>query len=120
MTISHRIVVTETSYGYAVQGYRCPQTGLTSASYVARFPGSNEAAVPASFIGVGAVWSSTVARIPNGDYPAGRITHYVDLDDGPRVLCESDEPIGIGSRVRISGVNAKGDPVIVAAEGGTL
>lgn len=117
MTTSHRIVVSETPEGYAVQGYRCPQTGLASASYVARFPGSTEAAVPASFPGVGTVWSSTVARIPNGDYLADRITHYVDLDDGPRVLCESAEPIVIGSAVCISGVNAKGDPVIVATEG---
>lgn len=112
MTISHRIVLTETADGYAVQGYRCPQTGATSASYVSRFPGSTEAAVPGIFPGFGVVWSSTVARIPNGDYPADRIAHYVDLDDGPRVLCESAGPISIGSRVRIDGLNSYGDPIV--------
>src|SRR5690606_19496965 len=97
-------------------GYRSPASGLASASYVARFPGDIEPAVPATFAGIGTVWASTVVRIPNGEYAADRVIHYVDIDEGPRVLCESAAPIAVGTRVRIVSVSPQGAPVVEAVE----
>lgn len=115
MTISHRIALTQTADGYAVQGYRSPSSGMTSASYVSRFPGDAAPAEPAEFPGIGTVWSTTTVRIPSGEYAADRVILYVDLDEGPRVLCESAGPVAVGSRVRIDRLNEQGDPVVVAA-----
>lgn len=115
MTISHRIALTQTPEGYAVQGCRSPRTGMTSASYVSRFPGDSEPAQAAEFPGVGTVWSTTTVRIPSGEYAADRVILYVDLDGGPRVLCESAGPVAVGSRVRIDRLNEQGDPVVMAA-----
>lgn len=113
MTISHRLVATESEHGYEVHGYRCPETGATSASYVARFPGSSAESESARFPGIGTVWSASKIRIPNGSYPADRNVVFLDLDNGPRILCEAPQPIAIGARARIHRLNEQGDPVVI-------
>ncbi len=115
MNEGYGIDAVETGDGVLVRGYRCTAGCLTSASYLARCPECGAAAVATSFRGEGTVWSATVLRIPNGDFPADRTIAYVDLDDGPRVLCETHEPPEIGSRVRITGLGLAGTPVVRAA-----
>ncbi|WP_120003742.1 Zn-ribbon domain-containing OB-fold protein [Nesterenkonia muleiensis] len=52
----------------------------------------------------GTVWSHTRVHLPFGEHSNGYRLSYVDLDDGPRVLCrtEAEYPeIIIGDRVRV-------------------
>jgi len=106
------IQAVETDEGVQVHGYRCAEGCLTSASYLARCPKCGAAAVPASFAGRGVVWSCTVLRIPNGAFPADRRIVYVDLDEGPRVLCETDDPLLIGERVKLTSLGRAGTPIV--------
>ena len=58
------------------------------------------------------MWSSTVVRVPIPGRMPPAVMAYVDLDDGPRVLCHigsGTERLPIGSRVRVVGVTAHGD-----------
>jgi uncharacterized OB-fold protein len=53
----------------------------------------------------GTVWSHTLVHLPHGANTNGYRLVYVDLDDGPRVLCQkaADEPsVKVDDRVRIS------------------
>jgi len=97
-----------------VQGFRCSKGCVASASYFAKCPKCGAEAVAASFSDEGKVWSVTVLRIPNGDFPADRMILYVDLDEGPRVLCEAGQLHSIGDRVRITELGLADTPVVSA------
>jgi uncharacterized OB-fold protein len=65
----------------------------------------------------GTVWASTVVRVPVGDYPPPRLVAYVDLDDGPRILCQVETdtgavPVVPGTRVQLTGPSPQGDPMV--------
>jgi uncharacterized protein len=65
----------------------------------------------------GTVWASTVVRVPVGDYPPPRLVAYVDLDDGPRLLCQVEgdadaAPVSPGTRVQLTGPSPQGDPMV--------
>jgi len=115
MTLSHSIEVVDDDGEYGVRGYRCPKGCAASASYVARCPRCGATTDQVVFPGHGTVWSTTVLRIPNGEFPADRTIAYVDLHEGPRVLCEMQETPVIGQAARISGVGIAGTPVAVRA-----
>lgn len=58
------------------------------------------------------MWSSTVVHLDIAGIAAPYGLAYVDLDDGPRFLAHVDgskEPLVVGSRVTISGINERGD-----------
>ncbi len=112
MTMSPGINVVATDDGFEVRGYRCPKGCVASASYVARCPVCGSDTVEAGFAGTGTVWSATTLRIPNGDFPADRVIAYVDLQDGPRVLCEAAELPTIGGPARITALGLAGTPVV--------
>lgn len=64
----------------------------------------------------GTVWSSTILRVTVGGHAPPRALAYVDIDDGPRVICEvADVPESapaIGSRVTLGGPSPDGDPIV--------
>lgn len=50
----------------------------------------------------GTVWSQTLVHLPHGEHASGYRILYVDIDDGPRVLCRqpaADPAASIGDRV---------------------
>lgn len=114
MSSDYAIDVVSDGNAYAIAGYRCPKGCVSSASYLGRCPLCAAGAIPAVFPGRGTVWSFTVARIPHGNFPADRAIAYVDLDQGPRVLCTSASVPRIGDRVDIIGTDNEGTPVISA------
>ncbi|WP_396020825.1 OB-fold domain-containing protein [Arthrobacter sp. ISL-28] len=63
----------------------------------------------------GAVWSSTVFRVPlDGRVPPWSLA-YVDLDEGPRILAHvagSTGRLDVGRRVELVGESAEGDVVV--------
>lgn len=65
----------------------------------------------------GVVWSSTLVHIPVGRWQPPYALAYVDIDEGPRVMAhlQTPQPLRVGTRVRIVGVDEGGD-LIVAAE----
>jgi uncharacterized OB-fold protein len=61
---------------------------------------------------LGTVWSSTIVHLDIAGIPAPYGLAYIDLDDGPRFLAHIDgaeEPLLVGDRVTISGINKRGD-----------
>lgn len=62
---------------------------------------------PARFAPTGAVWSSTVVRIPVGTRRPPFGLAYLDLDDGPRVLVHlaAPEVLPLGARLTITGLD---------------
>lgn len=68
--------------------------------------------IESSFGPGGSVWSSTVVRVPIPGRTPPTVMAYVDLDDGPRVLCHvgsAVERLPIGSRVQLVGMTSHGD-----------
>jgi uncharacterized protein len=102
----------------AVLGGRCMACGRPSTGAL-RCPACGGELADARFGPGGAVWSSTVVRIPVGERVPPYALAYVDLDGdgdgdgagaaGPRVLARADGPLPIGSRVRLVGPTADGD-----------
>ena len=96
-----------------LNGARCQSCGHALLAHRPQCPLCSGPVEPADFGPEGTVWSSTVVRIPvPGREPPYGLA-YVDLDDGPRVLCHTPraEPIRVGSRVRLVG-SAAGDPTV--------
>ena len=70
----------------------------------------------ASFGPYGTVWSSTILRIKVGDRLPPTALAYVDIDKGPRLLAhlpsDSSKALPPGTRVRLLGLNERGDPQV--------
>jgi uncharacterized protein len=65
----------------------------------------------------GAVWASTVVRIPvPGREPPYGLA-YVDIEDGPRILAHTpgDAALPVGSAVELGPLSADGDLTVVPA-----
>ena len=70
--------------------------------------------VGATFGPRGTVWSSTVVRVPIPGRTPPYVLAYVDLDDGPRLLCHLEghvERAPVGTPVELTGHNEHGDLV---------
>ncbi|MFC4943738.1 Zn-ribbon domain-containing OB-fold protein [Pseudonocardia sp. GCM10023141] len=99
-----------------VDGRHCRSCGEVSALAWPRCPACRGTVEPAAFGPDGTVWCSTIVRIPVPGRTPPYALAYVDLDDGPRVLAHVtddgvpvDEPVLIGSRVRLAGLSLDGD-----------
>lgn len=105
--------------GPVVRGTRCAACGHPSLDPVARCPVCRGPSQDATFAGRGTVFSSTVLRIPVGGHEPPTALVYVDLDDGPRVLghAPGDRVVPPGTRVRLTGVTAQGDPLFGSPDG---
>jgi uncharacterized protein len=101
---------------WVLVGARCPQCDYRLAAMGPWCPICHSSLDAQEYGPAGIVWASTVLRVPVGDYPAPRPVAYVDLDDGPRILChlegEADAvPVGPGTRVELTGLSQQGDPM---------
>ncbi len=89
-----------------ILGQRCISCGHTTTQPCHRCPKCGGEVAGANFAPSGAVWSSTVVRIPiPGREPPFGLA-YVDLDDGPRILAHvqgnGDTAIPVRSRVSVT------------------
>jgi hypothetical protein len=64
----------------------------------------------------GTVWAATIVRVPVGGYPPPRALAYIDIDDGPRVICEveavTETALEVGTRVVLRGPSDQGNPMV--------
>lgn len=106
---------------WTVRGYACPSCGYVLAATRPRCPVCHAALREQSFGPAGTVWAATVLRagVPDRAVPLGLA--YVDLDEGPRVLCHfgsgpDDEALAAapapGTRVVLAGLTDEGDPKV--------
>ncbi|HWL43690.1 MAG TPA: OB-fold domain-containing protein [Ilumatobacter sp.] len=113
-----RPVLADDAAQWVVHGFRCTGCGYRLASLRPRCPVCRAALEPAVYGPGGVVWAATVLRagVPDRETPFGLA--YVDLDDGPRVLCHLehaavDVPVVApvpGTRVELSGLTEHDDP----------
>lgn len=70
----------------------------------------------------GRIWACTIVRVPLADREPPVSFAYVDLEDGPRVLChvENDapepRPLAPETSVRLVGKTAQGDPLVRSSD----
>ena len=113
-----RPVLAEGAERWIVKGFRCDVCGYHLAAERPRCPVCRGALSEHDYGPEGTVWSATILRagVPDREPPFGLA--YVDLDDGPRVLChvdaEGDEPelLYPGTRVTLSGLTERDDPKV--------
>jgi len=101
-----------------VVGVRCESCGHVTAYSWPVCPACAGPVSPTGFGPGGTVWSSTVVRIPVPGHTPPYGLAYVDLDDGPRVLCHlAGEPRAVpgGTRVRLLAPDGSGDPRVEVA-----
>lgn len=95
-----------------ITGRRCTRCGLATVSDGPGCPGCGSEQVECTFGPRGIVWSSTVVRVPIPGRTPPYVLAYVDLVDGPRVLCHLDghtERTPVGTPVDLTGHNDHGD-----------
>lgn len=100
--------------GDKVEGWRCQACRHPVAQQAPWCPKCASAELkPATFGPGGTVWAGTVVHLPVGERRPPFAIAYVDLDDGPRVLCHVNEPVplAVGSRAVIVGDDA-GDVLV--------
>lgn len=112
-----RPVMAEDGDRWVIKGFRCDACGYHLAVSRPRCPVCRGALSEHDFGPEGTVWSGTVMRagVPDREPPIGLA--YVDLDDGPRVLChvatnDGEEPqvLAPGTRVALAGLTEQDDP----------
>lgn len=111
-----RVTDADSGEPVTVAGASCHACELATLSSVSRCPSCGEGLETARFGPGGTVWSSTVVRVPIPGRTPPYAVAYVDLDDGPRLLChlDSDERPAVGSRVRLAGTTVAGDVLVRA------
>jgi len=95
-----------------LDGSTCQACGLHTLSTATRCPDCRGELAPATFGPLGLVWSSTVVRVPVPGRTPPYPMSYVDLVDGPRVLCHLSGPAEtapVGATVSLCGATADGD-----------
>lgn len=113
------VVVLEAGDGTAIlTGARCDSCGYPVAEDLERCPICRGSCSPTSFGPDATVFAATVLRVPvPGRTPPYGLA-YIDLDDGPRILAHTDvtdAALVPGSRVRLIGTTAEGDPCVTIA-----
>lgn len=84
----------------------CTRCTFRSVTPVSTCPACGAAVENRAVAPVGTVWSRTLVHLPFGDLTVGYRLVYVDIDDGPRVLCrqmvDATSPAVIGDRVTVA------------------
>lgn len=102
----------------AVVGGRCKVCGYAIAPATPRCPAcGGEVQADVRFPAVGRVWSATVVHVPVGDSVPPYGLAYVDLDDGPRLLCHTSRPEQLRAGAEVTLTEANGDLVADDAGG---
>jgi uncharacterized OB-fold protein len=102
-----------------LSGWRCRQCDLPQAVPAPSCPDCRGELLESDFGPDGTVWSSTVVHLDMEGLSAPYGLAYIDLDQGPRFLAHAGEQprsLTVGSRVRISGLNARGDIEVASTE----
>lgn len=98
-----------------LHGWRCVDCRHPMLWSTPRCPRCGSNVEASSFGPEGAIWSSTVVRVPVPGRTPPYAMAYVDLDDGPRVLAHVNGPaerVGVGARVRLLEQGILGDVVV--------
>lgn len=98
-----------------LEGRCCPSCGWSTTSSIDRCALCTDQLVDATFGPEGTVWSSTVVRVAVPGRTPPYAVGYIDLDDGPRVLChfsDTETRAPVGSRVSICGSTNDGDVMV--------
>lgn len=106
---------------HRLSGWRCRRCELPQAVPAPWCPDCLGELVECDFGPDGTVWSSTVVHLDLEGLSAPYGLAYVDLDYGPRFLAhtiERSQPVAVGSRVRITGLNARVDIEVDLLESG--
>lgn len=83
----------------------CIECTFRSATPAATCPLCGAATEQRSTQAIGTVWSHTLVHLPHATNTNGYRLVYVDLDDGPRILCQQAADVAsvkVDDRVRIS------------------
>ncbi|MGP5928973.1 OB-fold domain-containing protein [Corynebacterium glyciniphilum] len=84
----------------------CTGCGFRSLTPVSTCPACGAAVEDRAISPVGTVWSQTLVHLPFGDLTVGYRLVYVDIDDGPRILCrqmvDATSPADISDRVTVA------------------
>lgn len=102
-----------------LSGWRCTQCDLPRTVPAPSCPDCRGELVESDFGPHGTVWSSTVVHLDMEGLSAPYGLAYIDLDEGPRFLAHTGErpkPLTVGSRVRITGLSARGDVEVASME----
>lgn len=113
-----RPVLAEDNGHWVICGFRCTECGYRLASLRPRCPVCRSSLEEHQFGPEGSVWAGTILRagVPERVAPLGLA--YVDLDDGPRVLCHFGDAGAVaevpapGARVQLAGLTEQGDPKV--------
>lgn len=106
----------EVGGSWVVQGFVCTKCGYRLAAERPRCPVCRGPIEAHEYGPGGVVWAATVLRAGVADRQPPFGLAYVDLDDGPRVLCHfgdgTDDPEAVhpGTRVELAGLTDEGDP----------
>lgn len=96
----------------AVIGGRCEVCGYTMAPATPRCPACGGEVLPGiRFAAVGRVWAATVIHVPVGDSQPPYGLAYVDLADGPRLLCHTSRPVQLEAGAEVTLTEANDDLV---------
>jgi uncharacterized OB-fold protein len=82
----------------------CTHCRFRSSTSAASCPLCGEATEQREVAAIGTVWSHTLVHLPHGTNTNGYRLVYVDLDDGPRILCQQgpeETPVNVDDRVLI-------------------
>jgi hypothetical protein len=105
---------------WVLAGFTCQECGYRLAVAAPWCPVCHGALEDAEFGPGGTVWGSTILRVPVGGFDPPRGLAYVDLDAGPRLICQiaemSEVALPVGSRVALTGPSPEGNPVARASE----
>jgi len=110
--VARQVAKATSGTGTTLVGASCDACGLHSLSQADRCPSCRSPMRPAEFGPDGTVWSSTVVRIPVPGRTPPYTLAYLDLDDGPRVLCRVehvDHRVPVGTVLRLWGTTDDGD-----------
>lgn len=113
-----RPVLADDAGHWVVRGFRCVECGYRLAAERPRCPVCRGALEKHEFGPGGTVWAGTILRagVPDRQAPVGLA--YVDLDDGPRVLCHFGDETDVpdvpppGTRVELAGLTEQDDPKV--------
>lgn len=102
---------------WVVRGFRCVQCGYRLAAERPRCPMCRAALEEHAFGPGGTVWAGTILRASVLDRQPPLGLAYVDLDDGPRILCHFGEAIDLpGFLARGRGWSWPGSPTKVTPD----
>lgn len=117
-----RPVLVEQDGQWRIRGFVCTECGYRLAATRPRCPLCRAPLADREYGPGGVVWAATVVRTGVSDRTPPLGLAYVDIDDGPRVLCHFGDGDAIdsapspGTAVRLIGLTEFEDPKVVVVD----